>query len=820
MVDVKDKPWFRRGGLFAKYVLSLVGLVLFVLAVNGAFETLIIYRETKTSLTDAMSEKAETVARRIAQSMSDLERQISWVTRASSTTLAQRQADYTLLLGQQPTIDQIFKLDGSGREQLRVTRSAVTLDSGADFARDAIFRETVRKGAAFGPVQFRDGQPVMSIAVAHSGRDAGITVAEINLRFLSDFVETVQVGKVTAAYIVDPSGRVVAGSGTVHTIGQDVVRLPQVAPLLKSAAATTAAIITDGKDVEGHAVLTAARPVSRLGWFVMLEQPASQALAPVRDLLLRIAGLVALGLVVAILAGMLLARRMVVPISALRAGAHRLGAGDFSHRIAINSNDELEELADQFNSMAGQLHETYSDLEAKVDERTRDLAQSVNELKVLEEVGRAVVSSLDLDDVLPTVAARALEITRADAVLIYSFDAADGSFHLAESTGIDRALGLSGDDLSTGQDDSILGEAARSGRPIAVPDIDAAADRTLKHIALAAGFHAALVVPLLDQNDILGSLVVMRKHAGPFAAGLTGLMQTFAHQSVLAMRNARLFQEVDLKGRELAQARDTVQQQADKLQEQTDQLLDWNRSLEERVQKQLGEIERIRRLERFLAPQVAQLIASSDGHDSLLDSHRREVTVVFCDLRGFTAFTESSEPEEAMNVLREYHAALGELIFRYEGTLDRYAGDGVMVLFNAPIPLPDHARRAVKMAVEMRDNIGRLTTKWRNRGHSLGFGVGIAVGYATLGQIGFERRLEYAAIGSVTNLASRLSDEARAGQIIVSQRAYGMVEEWVEARPIEPLKLKGFHHPVAAVEILGWREQAISAAAAAEPGAS
>ena len=166
---------------------------------------------------------------------------------------------------------------------------------------------------------------------------------------------------------------------------------------------------------------------------------------------------------------------------------------------------------------------------------------------------------------------------------------------------------------------------------------------------------------------------------------------------------------------------------------------------------------------------MAQLIASSDGHEGLLDSHRREVTVVFCDLRGFTAFTETTEPEEAMNVLREYHAALGELIFRYEGTLDRYAGDGVMILFNAPIQFADHTARAVKMAVEMRDAIGELTQKWRNRGHNLGFGIGIALGYATLGQIGFEQRLEYAAIGSVTNLASRLCDEAKAGQIVVSQ---------------------------------------------------
>ena len=301
--------------------------------------------------------------------------------------------------------------------------------------------------------------------------------------------------------------------------------------------------------------------------------------------------------------------------------------------------------------------------------------------------------------------------------------------------------------------------------------------------------------------------MVLRQNAGEFSANLIGLMKTFAHQAVLAMRNARLFTEVDHKSRELLAANDIVREQADKLQEQTDQLKDWNRSLEERVETQLGEIERIRRLERFLAPQVAQLIASSDGHEGLLDSHRREVTVVFCDLRGFTAFTETTEPEEAMNVLREYHAALGELIFKYEGTLDRYAGDGVMILFNAPIQFDDHTARAVRMAVEMRDTIGGLTDKWRNRGHNLGFGIGIALGYATLGQIGFEQRLEYAAIGSVTNLASRLCDEAKANQIVVSRRVYGMVEPWVEGKPIDDLNLKGFNHPILAAEILSWREE-------------
>jgi len=424
---------------------------------------------------------------------------------------------------------------------------------------------------------------------------------------------------------------------------------------------------------------------------------------------------------------------------------------------------------------------------------------------VLEEVGRAVSSSLDLNAVLPTVAARALEITHADAVLIYGYDAAKRQFNLVEADGIDKAV--EGQHRVIDEEGSMLGHAAAKGEPVAIADLSTVADHVLRNIAVEAGFHAVLVAPLVDQQGVLGALVVLRRAAGDFPQSLIGLMRTFAHQSVLAMRNARLFTEVDQKGRELASANTVVREQADKLTEQTEQLKNWNRSLEERVEKQLGEIERIRKLERFLAPQVAQLIASSDGHDMLLNSHRGEVTVVFCDLRGFSAFTEATEPEEAMNVLREYHAALGELIFRYEGTLDRYAGDGVMILFNAPIQIEDHTKRAVKMACEMRDAIGALTQKWRNRGHSLGFGMGIALGYATLGQIGFEQRLEYAAIGSVTNLASRLCDEAKANQIVVSRRVYGVVEQWVDAAPLDDLVLKGFNHPVLAMEILRWREE-------------
>jgi len=807
MIGVKDKIWFLREGLFAKYVISLVGLVVFVLAVNGAIETWISYRGTRTTLIDGMGEKAGATAKQIEQSIADLERQISWVTRAYSQTVEQHRADYAQLLNQVPAVYQLSQLGGNGRELLRLSRTQIAVGSQADFSRDVRFTETVTRGVSFAPAYFRGNSPFMSISVAHSGFNAGATVADIDLRFLSDFLGEAQVGRAAYAYVTDQRGQVLASSAKGPDIARDLSGLPQVASLMTSESAPLAS----GTDSEGQSVFTAATVVPKLGWFVFYEQPTAQALTPIRDQLMRIALLIGLGLMVAILAGTLLARRMLIPITALRAGARRLGAGDFSHRIDVHTKDELEELANQFNSMAGQLHETYTDLETKVEARTRDLAQSINELKVLEEVGRAVASSLDLNAVLPTVAARALEITHADAVLIYSYDAAKHQFNLAEANGIDRTA--EGAHRAIDEAGSVLGQAAARGEPVAIPDLNEARDHILRDVAVAAGFSSVLVVPLVDQTGTLGSLVVLRKAAGDFSPNLIGLMRTFAHQSVLAMRNARLFTEVDQKGRELSSAHSTVQQQATKLEAQTEQLKNWNKSLEERVEKQLGEIERIRRLERFLPPQVAQLIASSDGHDSLLDSHRREVTVVFCDLRGFTAFTEATEPEEAMNVLREYHAALGELIFRYEGTLDRYAGDGVMILFNAPIKFADHTKRAVKMAVEMRDTIGVLTQKWRNRGHSLGFGVGIALGYATLGQIGFEQRLEYAAIGSVTNLASRLCDEAKANQIVVSRRVYGMVEQWVDGKPLDDLQLKGFNHPVLAVEILRWREEAEEPAA-------
>jgi adenylate cyclase len=247
---------------------------------------------------------------------------------------------------------------------------------------------------------------------------------------------------------------------------------------------------------------------------------------------------------------------------------------------------------------------------------------------------------------------------------------------------------------------------------------------------------------------------------------------------------------------------DTAQDQAARLEAQAAQLAEWNRTLERRVGEQVAELERIGRLKRFLSPQLAEVILSA-GDEKLLESHRREITTVFCDLRGFTAFAETAEPEEVMGVLREYHAAMGALIFQFEGTLERFAGDGLMVFFNDPIPCPEPEQRAVQMAVAMRQRATELVGTWRKRGHQLDFGVGIATGYATLGKIGFEGRFDYGAIGTVTNLASRLCGEAKGGQILVSQRVHAAVEELVDAEPVGEVALKGFHRPVGTYSVLG-----------------
>ncbi len=230
------------------------------------------------------------------------------------------------------------------------------------------------------------------------------------------------------------------------------------------------------------------------------------------------------------------------------------------------------------------------------------------------------------------------------------------------------------------------------------------------------------------------------------------------------------------------------------------ELEEWNRTLERRVQEQVAQLERLGRLKRFFSPQLAEAIVAGGAEDPLR-SHRREITVVFLDLRGFTAFAETAEPEDVMAVLGEYHAEMGRLIVAHEGTLERFTGDGMMIFFNDPVPVTDPTSRALRMALAMRDRVAALAEGWRARGHDLALGVGIAQGYATLGAIGFEGRWDYAAIGTVTNLAARLCGEARGGQILVSRRLLAGLDDLVQAEPVGELTLKGFQRPVSACNV-------------------
>jgi class 3 adenylate cyclase len=239
----------------------------------------------------------------------------------------------------------------------------------------------------------------------------------------------------------------------------------------------------------------------------------------------------------------------------------------------------------------------------------------------------------------------------------------------------------------------------------------------------------------------------------------------------------------------------------DRIVAQSAELAVWNHTLEERVREQVEQLERVGRLRRFLSPQLADVVTSA-GEDSFLRSHRRDITVVFCDLRGFTSFAETGEPEDVMEVLHAYHAALGDLVTRFEGTLERFAGDGLMVFFNDPLPCTDAPVRAVRMAVAMRERVAELARGWRELGHDLDFGIGIAQGYATLGVIGFEERSDYAAIGSVTNLAQRLCAEARPGQILVSARVHAASRELIVVERVGELELRGFSRPVPAYNVV------------------
>jgi signal transduction histidine kinase len=544
---------FKRlwGGLFGKYVAYFVGFAVSVLIVNISLETWFTYRETTDAVVKLEWEKADAAAQRIDQMFAEIVRQIAWTTRASAN-LNQRRADYVLLLQQVPAIDEIMQIDGNGHELLRITRFATEAIAGTDYSHDPRFTQALAKRVWIGPIYFRNQvDPYVTIAIAHSGLYSGVTAAEIDLRFLRDVISGIQVGATGYAYVVGPQGQLLAQSEQLKAPrGTAMSGLAQVATIL-AAGDDKGALWDYGRDLGGRSVLAAGAAIPRFDWFVIVEQPLSEAFKPVYALLTRIGWLALLCIGLAALAGVLFARRMVVPIRALHAGAARLGASEFGTRIDVRTGDEIEDLANEFNNMAQKLKESYTRLEQTVEERTRDLAQSVRELKALEEIGRTVASSLDLTAVLATVVNRAVELARADAGAIFAYDKSLRVFRLKEAHGLACAFVEEVSTLSIPLAESVLGKAALARKPITIPELQDADTHRVGELALSAGFHSVLVLPLVGPEEILGALVVQRRAAGDFPPNTISLMQTFADQSVIAMHNAELFREVEERGRQL-----------------------------------------------------------------------------------------------------------------------------------------------------------------------------------------------------------------------------------------------------------------------------
>ena len=548
-MDARARRAGPRRRLFAKYAAALVGLVSLVLLINGSLDVWFSYDEARDAAIQLQREKADAAAQRIEEFIAEIERQIGWTTATqwASSPIEQRRFDFGRLQRQVPAITELIQLDGQGREQLKVSRLSMDVaGGGADYSADPRFTEALAKKVWFGPVYFRkESEPYMTMAVAQSGRNAGVTVAEVNLKLIWDVITAIKIGKTGYAYVVDDKGRLIAHPDISRVLrNTDLSGLPQVAAARGTPAAAEPSAIV--RNLDGHRVLSASAAIPRLGWLVFVEQPIGEALAPLYTSVLDTGLLLVLGLVVAVLAGLLLARRMTGPIRALDAGAARIGAGALDHRISVHTGDELEELADRFNTMAADLQSSYADLEKKVEDRTAELKEALDQQTATAEVLGVINSSPgDLAPVFDAMLEKAMRLCEAAFGVFAIYD--EEHFRVVANAWRSARIGRvsSGRPSASNRGVARSSQARRRHHPGAEINALGSELRTPGLVAMIelGGARTAFGVALRKDGVARASSSSIARKFGRSRTSRSRLLQNFAAQAVIAMENARLITE-------------------------------------------------------------------------------------------------------------------------------------------------------------------------------------------------------------------------------------------------------------------------------------
>jgi signal transduction histidine kinase len=557
-----------RGRLFRKYVIVFAGLVSGALLTSGAIELYFSYYENREALVALQGEKALGVAERIDAYIKEIERQISWTTQPQlgvpSAAMYQRRVDYLRLLRQALPITEISHLDAEGKEQLRVSRLLMDVaGSGTDYSSEPEFLEAKAGKIYHGPVKFRkESEPYMTIAMAGSGKGAGVTVVAVNLKFIWDVVSQIKIGKAGHAYVVDGEGVLIAHPDISLVLQKTTfIGLDQVKAALAASPGRNErrAQVAIARDFKNRNVMTAYATIAPLRWTVFAEQPLEEAFASLNASIQRTIILLIAGVILAVAASLVLARRMVTPIQALQAGAARIGAGELDQRIDVRTGDELEALGNQFNSMAGQLKESYAGLERKVEERTHELTESLEQQTATAEILRVISSSpTDVQPVFDAVLASGVRLCGAIFGGVFRFDGQLVHYVTSYQWPAQQLEAVRRHFPMLPGDGSLVGRAIRDRRVVQTPDYTAEA-HAIRWVADGDQRpRSTIAIPMLREGSPIGGIVLARAATGLFSDEHIALLQTFADQAVIAVENVRLFQELQTRTRDLARSVDEL----------------------------------------------------------------------------------------------------------------------------------------------------------------------------------------------------------------------------------------------------------------------